>query len=57
MNANHTRAAFATALLTAAGGVVAADPATCAAIADNTEGTSYTPNAEYNPPKPTEGEK
>ena len=27
------------------------------AIADNTEGTSYTPNAEYNPPKPTEGEK
>lgn len=25
------------------------------AIADNTEGTSYTPNAEYNPPKPTEG--
>lgn len=37
MNANHTRAAFATALLTAAGGVVAADPATCAAIADNTE--------------------
>ncbi|RGJ17735.1 ABC transporter substrate-binding protein [Bifidobacterium bifidum] len=26
-------------------------------IADNTEGTSYTPNAEYNPPKPTEGEK
>lgn len=26
------------------------------AIADNTEGTSYTPNAEYNPPKPTEGE-
>ena len=27
------------------------------AIADNTEGTSYTPNAEYNPPKPTEWEK
>ena len=27
------------------------------AIVDNTEGTSYTPNAEYNPPKPTEGEK
>ena len=27
------------------------------AIADNTEGTSYTPNAEYNPPKQTEGEK
>ncbi|MDU2041567.1 MAG: glutamate ABC transporter substrate-binding protein [Bifidobacterium bifidum] len=27
------------------------------AIADNTEDTSYTPNAEYNPPKPTEGEK
>ena len=27
------------------------------AIADNTEGTSYTPNAEYNPPKPTEGGK
>lgn len=27
------------------------------AIADNTEGTSYTPNAEYNPPKSTEGEK
>ena len=27
------------------------------AIADNTEGTSYTPNAEDNPPKPTEGEK
>lgn len=27
------------------------------AVADNTEGTSYTPNAEYNPPKPTEGEK
>ena len=27
------------------------------AIADNTEGTSYTPNAAYNPPKPTEGEK
>ena len=27
------------------------------AIADNTEGTSYTPNAEYNPPKPPEGEK
>ena len=27
------------------------------AIADNTEGTSYTPNSEYNPPKPTEGEK
>ena len=27
------------------------------AIADNNEGTSYTPNAEYNPPKPTEGEK
>ena len=27
------------------------------AIADNTEGTSYTPNAEYNPPKPTDGEK
>ena len=27
------------------------------ATADNTEGTSYTPNAEYNPPKPTEGEK
>ena len=27
------------------------------AIADNTEGTSYPPNAEYNPPKPTEGEK
>ena len=27
------------------------------AIADNTEGTSYTPNAKYNPPKPTEGEK
>ena len=27
------------------------------AITDNTEGTSYTPNAEYNPPKPTEGEK
>ena len=27
------------------------------AIADNTEGTSYTPNAEYNPPKPTEGEQ
>ena len=27
------------------------------AIADNTEGTSYTPNAEYNPPKPTEGAK
>ena len=27
------------------------------AIADNTEGTTYTPTAEYNPPKPTEGEK
>ena len=27
------------------------------ASADNTGGTSYTPNAEYTPPKPTEGEK
>ena len=27
------------------------------AIADNTEGTAYTPNAKYNPPEPTEGEK
>ena len=27
------------------------------AISDNTKGTSYTPNAKYNPPEPTEGEK
>ncbi|WP_423734887.1 glutamate ABC transporter substrate-binding protein [Bifidobacterium margollesii] len=26
------------------------------AVKDNTKGTGYTPNAEYNPPKPTEGE-
>ena len=26
------------------------------AIEDNTKGTGYRPNAEYNPPKPTEGE-
>lgn len=26
------------------------------AIEENTEGTNYKPNAEYNPPKPTEGE-
>ncbi|MBW3087390.1 glutamate ABC transporter substrate-binding protein [Bifidobacterium sp. 82T24] len=26
------------------------------AIEDNTKGTGYKPNAEYNPPKPTEGE-
>ena len=38
-------------------GTGAADKAMAQWIADNTEGTSYTPNAEYNPPKPTEGEK
>ena len=27
------------------------------AISDNTKGTAYTPNAKYNPPEPTEGEK
>ena len=27
------------------------------AIADNTKGVDYTPNAKYNPPKPKEGEK
>ena len=27
------------------------------AIDDNTKGVAYTPNAKYNPPTPTEGEK
>lgn len=27
------------------------------AISDNTKGTAYTPNAKYNPPEPTEGER